>query len=92
MAFGNDLINGKRPRVAISSDGELYQIISDSLVLFYDSRAEKISSVYTRQDTLQKNNVYVADDPAQMELERYLKAVIQSYGERIEQRNYLPKR
>ena len=92
MAFGNDLVNGNRPRVAISSDGELYQIISDSLVLFYDSRTEKISSVYTRQDTLQKNNVYVADDPAQLNLEKYLKAVIQSYGERIEQRNYLPKR
>ncbi len=91
-AFGNDLINGTRPRVAISSDGELYQIISDSLVLFYDSRIEKISSVYSRQDTLQQNNIYVENDPAQLKLEQYLKAVIQSYGERIEQRNYLPKR
>ena len=92
MAFGNDLVNGNRPRLVISSDGELYQVISDSLVLFYDSRAEKISSVYSRQDTLQQNNIYTAGDPAQAEMERYLKAVIQSYGERIEQRNYLPKR
>ena len=88
FAFGRDLLRETdRPAMATNSAGDIYQGITDSLVLFFDG--ERTTSAYQRSDTLQRQDVSDRRTPLLEEAERQLKARLQQYYEHVERRDYL---
>lgn len=88
FAFGRDVLHETgRMAMATNSAGDIYQGITDSLVLFFDG--ERTTSAYLRNDTLQRQDVSDRRTPLLEEAERQLKARLQQYYEHVERRDYL---
>ena len=88
FAFGRDVLHETgRTAMATNSAGDIYQGITDSLVLFFDG--ERTTSAYLRNDTLQRQDVSDRRTPLLEEAERQLKARLQQYYEHVERRDYL---
>ena len=88
FAFGRDVLHETgRTAMATNSAGDIYQGITDSLVLFFDG--ERTTSAYLRSDTLQRQDVSDRRTPLLEEAERQLKARLQQYYEHVERRDYL---
>ena len=88
FAFGRDVLHETgRTAMATNSAGDIYQGITDSLVLFFDG--ERTISAYLRSDTLQRQDVSDRRTPLLEEAERQLKARLQQYYEHVERRDYL---
>ena len=76
FAFGRDVLHETgRTAMATNSAGDIYQGITDSLVLFFDG--ERTTSAYLRSDTLQRQDVSDRRTPLLEEAERQLKARLQ---------------
>lgn len=78
FAFGRDLFNEpeRYPMVA-NCVNQIYQCLTDSISLYFDG-TERLY-VYAAQDTLQQRNIMKMNDSRQKDVERHLKALLQSY-------------
>lgn len=91
FAFGTDVMNEQsKKRIAVNCTGGTYQIMTDSIVLMFNPERESVESVFMRSDSLQINNIYNPEDLYQQQVLTELKARVQSYGQRVEERNFLP--
>ena len=82
FAFGRDVFNEpERKPLVINCVQQTFQALTDSLSLYFDG--ERRLYVYSAHDTLQKNNILDMNSPAQMSLERDLKAALQSYYDHV---------
>jgi arylsulfatase A-like enzyme len=82
FAFGRDVFNepDRKPMV-VNCVQQTFQALTDSLSLYFDG--ERRLYVYSANDTLQQYNILNKDDASQGVLERDLKAVLQSYYDRV---------
>lgn len=82
FAFGRDVFNEPdRKPMAVNCVQQTFQALTDSLSLYFDG--ERRLYVYSSNDTLQQHNILNNDDATQEALERDLKAVLQSYYDRV---------
>ncbi len=89
FAFGRDIIGEKgRLPAAFNYDEQVFQIITDSLTLSFDENV--VAAAYSRGDTLERNNIAHMATTAMNEAERLLKAFIQQYYTRVEQKDFMP--
>ena len=89
FAFGRDVFNepDRKPLVT-NCVQQTYQALTDSLSLYFDG--SRSLYVYSANDTLQQRNILNLSSPAQKELERDLKALLQSYYEHVGRGDLLP--
>lgn len=89
FAFGRDVFNepNRKPMVT-NCVQQTYQALTDSLSLYFDG--SRSLYVYAANDTLQQHNILDLNSPAQKELERDLKALLQSYYEHVGRGDLLP--
>lgn len=91
FAFGRDVLREPAAgAMAVNALGNVYQGITDSLVLYFDG--ERTLSAYLRSDTLQRHDIAGIRTPGLEQAERALKARIQQYYQHVEQRDFLPKK
>lgn len=90
FAFGRDVINEpERKAAATNYTNEMYQYISDSIVLFSDG--DRFISAYEKRDSLQQNDIKERNTPEQQEGEKYLKAILQQYYRHLSEMDYTVK-
>ena len=86
FAFGRDLFNEPTDTpAAVNYDNNIYQAITDDYLVRFDE--ERVRDVYAEDDIRLERNLagQVASEP----VERYLKALIQSYYTHVENKNYI---
>ncbi len=82
VAFGNSALESTANHFAISFVNETYQLIYKNYALVFDGT--KGVSLYDKtRDTLMKNNLIENSPTIKKELEQKVKAVIQSYNQRL---------
>lgn len=82
FAFGRDVFNEpSRYPMAVNFVNQMFQCITDTMSLYFDGT--KRLYVYSSTDTLQKKSVLNIQDPGQQNVERHLKAIVQSYYEHV---------
>ena len=82
FAFGRDIFNEPdRKPLVVNCVHQTYQALTDSLSLYFDG--ERRLYVYAATDTLQQHDIMDMRSPEQKELERALKAVLQSYYDHV---------
>ena len=86
FAFGRDIFGeyGRTP-MAVNYDNNLFQAITQEYLIRFDEK--NITAIYSLEDTAHEENLVGKVDVSAIENE--LKAMIQSYYSRIEQKNYL---
>jgi len=90
IAFGNDLFDENHDHFAINTTGSTYQIIMDDFILqMLDGKT--VSLFDLNNDILMQNNLINTGLPVQLKLENKLKAVMQSYDERLVDDNMVVK-
>lgn len=78
FAFGRDVFNEPdRYPMVTNCVNQIYQCLTDSMSLYFDG-AERLY-VYAAQDTMQRHNILNLRDSRQSDVERHLKALLQSY-------------
>lgn len=81
ISFGNSLLNDSIDHFAINYINGIYQLVKDDYVLHFDG--SKTIAVYNfRSDSLLQNNI-IDQKSEYQESESYLKAILQSYQERL---------
>ncbi|MCX6245463.1 MAG: LTA synthase family protein [Bacteroidetes bacterium] len=82
VAFGNSVFDTMAPHFSVHYITGLYSIIKDGYLLEYNG--QKTTTFFDmKHDPLQKTNLAVKDLPVMKELERFLKAYMQQYNNRI---------
>ena len=81
ICFGNSLLNDSTDHFTVNYINGIYQIIKDDYLLQFDGN-KPIAFYDIKSDSLLQNNLIENTDKLQ-ELETYLKAIIQSYQERL---------
>jgi phosphoglycerol transferase MdoB-like AlkP superfamily enzyme len=82
ISFGSSVFDTVNSRYAVNYLSGVYQIIEDSLALQFDG--EKVTGLYNYySDTLMENNIIGTFPDQEMQMERLLKAVIQSFDSRM---------
>jgi phosphoglycerol transferase MdoB-like AlkP superfamily enzyme len=82
IAFGNSAFNKQAKHFSISYINNIYQLIMDGFVLQYDG--EKTISLHNiNNDNMLNENLSEKDPLKRIELEIYIKAIIQSYNNRL---------
>lgn len=90
FAYGRDVYREpNRPHVSTSYLQHTYQYIDDDYSLYFDGTTT--TAFYAASDTMQVHNLVRQENPKISTSERYLKAVLQSYYDRIRQKNYLAR-
>ena len=82
IAFGNDLLNKDADHFSISYLDNTFQLIKDGYVLQFDG-IESFALYDLKRDSLLNNNIVSLNIAKKTELERFLKAVIQNYNNRL---------
>jgi len=82
VAFGNDLFNKNSDHFSISYLDNTFQLIKDGYVLQFDGN-ESFALYDLKRDSLLNNNIVSLNTAKKEELERFLKAVIQNYNNRL---------
>ena len=86
FAFGRDVFGEYRGvPMAVNYDNNLFQAITADYLITFDEKA--VVGVYAKDDIEHKHNL-VGEVPTE-EVERNLKAFIQSYYTRVEAKDYL---
>jgi len=80
IAYGTSLLNDSAEHYAINYISGIYQYIESDYVLHFDGN--KSIALYNYKDSLLKNNL-VNKIPEQIVLENKIKAIIQSYNDRL---------
>jgi hypothetical protein len=82
VAFGSDLLDPSDPHFSVHYTTNLYSLIKDGYYLEFDGY-QSIAMYDLRKDSLQKHNlVRILPDIVQRN-ERFLKAYIQQYNNRV---------
>lgn len=81
ICFGNSLLNNSTDHFTVNYINGIYQIIKDDYLLQFDGN-KPIAFYDIKSDSLLQNNL-IEDTAKLQELETYLKAIIQSYQERL---------
>ena len=81
ICFGNSLLNDSTDHFTVNYINGIYQIIEDDYLLQFDGN-KTIAFYNIKSDSLLQNNLIESSVNLQ-ELETYLKAIIQSYQERL---------
>jgi len=85
ISFGNSLLKENADRYAINYINGVYQLLKGDYLLQFDGN-RSIALYNVRKDSLLQNNL-VNQNSKNKELERYIKAIIQSYQERLVNNN-----
>lgn len=86
FAFGRDIFaEQERVAMSVNYDNSCFQAITDDYLIRFDE--QRVIGVYTREDELCRENLVGQVDVSA--IERELKGLIQSYGERIAAKNYM---
>jgi phosphoglycerol transferase MdoB-like AlkP superfamily enzyme len=83
ICYGNSLLNDSVNHYAINYISGIYQYIDDNYVLHFDGN-KSIALYNSKTDPLLNNNL-INKVPYQSVLEKKIKAIIQSYNERLRQ-------
>jgi phosphoglycerol transferase MdoB-like AlkP superfamily enzyme len=90
VAFGESALDSSENHFAISFVNETYQLIYKNYALVFDGT--KGVSLYDRaKDTLMKNNLIESSPAVKKELEKEVKAIIQSYNQRLMKNDMIVK-
>lgn len=89
FAFGKDLFDDSKEKIAINYIGNSYQLIWDNWVIQHNTM-KTIGLYDVSVDPLLKNNLVGKNDTVQIRLERKVKAVIQQYNNRMIDNQLLP--
>ncbi|MCK5171058.1 MAG: sulfatase-like hydrolase/transferase [Bacteroidales bacterium] len=81
ICFGNSLLNGSTNHFTVNYINGIYQIIEDDYLLQFDGNTP-IAFYNIKSDSLLQNNLIDHSDKLK-EIETHLKAIIQSYQERL---------
>lgn len=88
FAFGRDVFNEKdRFQMATNCVHQVYQCITDSYTLCSDG--EKTLHVYAADDTLQKHDIINDVNPDILDVERHLRAILQSYTKHVHDKDFI---
>lgn len=87
FAFGRDIFGEERMAMSVNYDNSCFQAITDDYMIRFDE--QQVIGIFAREDELCEHNLVGQVDVSA--IERELKALIQSYGERISTKNYLVK-
>ncbi|MEI6695232.1 MAG: sulfatase-like hydrolase/transferase [Bacteroidota bacterium] len=82
FSFGNSVFNAKKPHFNISFINGEYQLIKDDYVLKFDGESA-VSLYQIKNDSLLKNNLINKEVSKRIEMENFIKAVIQQYNNRV---------
>ena len=86
FAFGRDIFaEPERAAMSVNYDNSCFQAVTDDYLIRFDEQS--VIAVFAREDALCEHNLVGKVDVA--DVERQLKGLIQSYGERISAKNYL---
>jgi phosphoglycerol transferase MdoB-like AlkP superfamily enzyme len=90
FAFGKDFFNEPhRIPFATNFVGQTYQAISDSLLVFFDGF--NAPTIYHFEDYRLTNNITNLNDDDQRKTFDYFRALLQTYYNSLEQKEFLPK-
>ena len=90
FAFGRDFFNEpKMMPFATNFVGQTYQGISDSLLIYFDGYTEP--TIYHFKDSELKNEITNLNDPGQRKTFDYFRAILQTYYNHLEKKEFLPK-
>lgn len=82
LAFGNDAFKNDENKFVVNHNDGTYNLYKGDFLLVSDGKISK--SLYNlKEDRLNKNNLIGKLQPVQNDLERYLKAFIQQYNNRM---------
>jgi phosphoglycerol transferase MdoB-like AlkP superfamily enzyme len=82
IAFGNDLFDDRTESFAFNTSGSIYQLFMKDHIL--DLVDKKIEGLYNfKEDRFLENNLAGKKEPLQTEMEEKLKAIMQSYNNRL---------
>ncbi len=85
FAFGRDIFNEYAGTpFAINYDNNMFQAITDRYLIRFDER--EVRGIYALDDIKHERNL--AGEVSAEDVERRLKAIIQSYYDRVENKNY----
>ena len=85
FAFGRDVFNEPTATpVAVNYDNNIYQAITDNRLVRFDEKS--VRGIYSTDDVRLEHNL-AGQEPAEA-VERYLKALIQSYYTHVENKSY----
>lgn len=88
FAFGRDVFNeAENFPMATNYINEVYQCITDSITIYFNEN--EVISAFSSDDIFQKNNLVKENTKAQQEAKKQLKALIQSYYNHINAKNYM---
>jgi len=90
FAFGRDFFN--EPQVmpfAINFVGQIYQGISDSLLIYFDGF--ETPAIYHFEDSKLTNNITNLNDAEQRKTFDHFRAILQTYYNYLEKKEFLPK-
>jgi len=82
IAFGTDALDTTKTHFAVNYTNETYQIIEGDYSLIFDGN-NTLSLFNRKSDPLLKKNLVSSDMKIQNEMERQLKAYLQSYNEHL---------
>jgi len=82
FAFGNNALDINKKSFALNYLNSTYQFIADDYFIQFDG-AKTLGMYYLPTDSLLKTNLLNSQSPKKMEIENKLKAVIQTYNDRL---------
>jgi phosphoglycerol transferase MdoB-like AlkP superfamily enzyme len=82
VAFGNSVLDSAGNHFAINFVNETYQLIYKNYAMVFDG-TKGISLYNTANDSLQKKNLLESSPAIKKEMEQKVKAIIQSYNQRL---------
>jgi phosphoglycerol transferase MdoB-like AlkP superfamily enzyme len=89
FAFGRDFFNEPQTiPFATNFVGQTFQGISDSLLLYFDGY--ETPDIYHFKDSELKNNITNLNDPLQRKTFDHFRAILQTYYDRLESKEFLP--
>jgi phosphoglycerol transferase MdoB-like AlkP superfamily enzyme len=94
MSFGNSIYrpDSVTKRFSIYRAGDFYQLTDSTAITGYDSRSEKVIYHYQfKTDSLLRNNLVNTGDPAILNNERLIKAILQRFNNSMLEQDLLVK-
>lgn len=82
VAYGNSVFDNNSDQLAINYLNGIYQFIKENYTLHFDGN-KSIALFNTKSDSLLKNNLINSSPEKVIELEKQLKAIVQSYNDRL---------
>lgn len=87
FAFGRDIFNEpERYPMVVNCVNQTFQCLTDTISLYFDGSRRLF--VYDAHDTLQQQDVQDAGSAVQRDIERNMKAILQSYYRHVSERKF----